>query len=237
MSRFLTSLAVDSRRELHRWVICGAIVVMAHVAGVAVALVHWADDVQGDETGDVMMVDLAPPPIDTSDQATEELPPGPEQIEAEAAPEKPVEEVQKKVEELVRADNPDVVLPEEVKPEPPKPVETAPPAPETTAPQLPKLSAKAIPTWTRQIMALLEHHKRYPAVARDRHEQGVVQLAFSLDQQGHVTSSHIAKSSGYEALDHETLELVKRAEPFPAPPSGGLPGSINLTLPIRFNLR
>jgi protein TonB len=184
-----------------------------------------------------LVIELEPLPVDVADHPTEELPPGPEQVEAEATPKKPVEEVQEKVEEMVRAEAPDAVLPEEVKPEPPTPVETQPPAPETTAPQLPKLSAKAIPTWKRQIVTLLERHKRYPSTARDHGEQGIVQLAFSLDQQGHVTTSRIIKSSGYEALDKETLELVKRAEPFPPPPAGMGAGSIDLTVPIRFNLR
>jgi protein TonB len=231
MTNLLTSLAVDSRRELQRWLICGAVVVMAH-AGLAAALVHWHDFVQGDETGETMVVDLEPLPVDVADHPAEELPPGPEQVEAETTPEKPVEEVQEKVEEMVLAQNPDVVLPEQVKPEPPKPVEMQPPAPETTAPQLPKPTAKALPTWKREVVTLLERHKRYPAIARDHGEQGVVQLSFSLDQQGHVTASRIIKSSGYEALDKETLDLVKRAEPFPPPPGG----TIDLTVPIHFNL-
>jgi protein TonB len=237
MTSPLTSLAVDSRRELQRWLICGAVVVMAH-AGLAVALANWHEFVhQGDETGVAMVIDLEPLPIDVADHPTEELPPGPEQVETEATPEKPVEEVQQKVEEVVRAEAPDVVLPEEVKPQPPTPVETQPPALETTAPQLPKLSAKAIPTWKREIVTLLERHKRYPPTARQHGEQGIVQLAFSLDQQGRVTASRIIKGSGYEALDKETLELVKRAEPFPPPPAGMAGGNIDLTVPIRFNLR
>jgi protein TonB len=236
MTSFLTSFAVDGRRELQRWFFCGAVVVMAH-AGLAAALANWHDFVHGDETGDVTVIDLEPLPVDVADHPMEELPPGPEQVEAEATPEKPVEKVQEKVEEMVLAQNPDVVLPEEVKPEPPTPVETQPPAPETTAPQLPKLSAKAIPTWTRQVVTLLERNKRYPPIARDHGEQGIVQLAFSLDRDGHVTASRIMKSSGYEALDKETLELVKRAEPFPPPPAGMAGGSIDLTVPIRFNLR
>jgi protein TonB len=235
MSSFFTSLAVDSRQELQRWVICGAVVVMAH-AGLAVALANWHDVVEGDENGDAMVIDLSPTPLDVADQPTEEIPPGPEQIEAEATPAKPVEEVQKKVEEMVRAENPDVVLPEEVKPEPPQPAVTQPPAPETTAPQLPKLSPKALPTWKREVVTLLERHKRYPADARNRGAQGIVQIAFSLDRQGHVTQSHVIKSSGYAVLDNETLELLKRAEPFPPPPTGLAGGTIDLTVPIRFNL-
>jgi protein TonB len=216
---------------LRRWVICGAVVVTAH-AGLAAVLASWHDVVEGDENGDAMVIDLAPLPIAVANQATEGLAPGPEQNQADTTPEKPVEEVQKEVEEIVRADNPDVVLPEEVKPEPSKPVETETPAPETTAPQPPRLRAKAISIWTQRISTLLERHKRYPPDARNRREQGIVQLAFSLDRQGHVTQSHIVKSSGYEVLDNETLALLKRAEPFPPPPGG----AIELTVPIRFNL-
>jgi periplasmic protein TonB len=232
VSNLFTSLAVDSRRELQRWAICGAVVVMAH-AGLAAALATWHDVVLGNENGDPMVVSLEPLPVDVAEHPTDELPPGPEQVEAEATPEKPVEQVEEKVEQMVRAENPDVALPEEVKPEPRQAVEMQPPAPETTAPELPKPSTKAISTWKREISILLERHKRYPAEARSHGEEGIVQLAFSLDRQGHVTTSRIVKSSGYQVLDHETLELVKRAEPFPPPPAG----SADLTVPIRFNLR
>ena len=64
MTSPLTSLAVDSRRELQRWLICGAVVVMAHV-GLAAALANWHDLVhQGDETGVAMVIDLEPLPVD-----------------------------------------------------------------------------------------------------------------------------------------------------------------------------
>jgi protein TonB len=229
----MTSVAVDSRRELQRWLICGAVVLMAH-AGLAVALANWHDFVQGDETGNALVIDLEPLPVDVADRPMEEFPPGPVQNEAEATPEKPVGEVQDKVEKTVRAEAPDVVLPEEVKPEPPQPVEIQLPAPETTRPPPPKPLAKATFTWRRRISTLLEQHKRYPPAARNRGEQGIVQLAFSLDGQGHVTASRIVKSSGYETLDNETLDLLKRIGSFPPPPPGE---SGELKVPIAFNIR
>ena len=227
----MTSVAVDSRRELQRWLICGAVVLMAH-AGLAVALANWHDFVQGDETGNALVIDLAPIPIAVADHPTEDLPPGPEQDQVEPTPEKPVEEVQEKVEEIVRAEAPDVVLPEEVKPKPPTPVETEPPVPETTAPQLPRVSARAISAWQRKISTLLERNKRYPPNARHG-EHGIVRLAFSLDSHGRVATSQIIQSSGYETLDKETLELLKRIQSFPPPPPGMI-GS-TLTVPINFH--
>ena len=61
-------------------------------------------------------------------------------------------------------------------------------------------------------------------------------LAFSLDRQGRVTASRIAKSSGSSALDEATLDLVRRAQPFPAPPPE-MGGEVNLSVPIRYNIR
>jgi protein TonB len=230
----MTSVAVDSRRGLRRWLICGAVVVMAH-AGLAVALANWHDLVQGDETGNALVIDLAPIPIAVADHPIEDVPPGPEKDQAEPTPEKPVEEIQEKVEEIVRAEAPDVVLPEEVKPEPPRPTETEPPESQTTAPQLPRLSARTISAWQQKISTLLERYKRYPPNARHG-ENGVVRLSFSLDRQGHVTASRIIESSGYDMLDDESLELVKRIAPFPPPPSS-MPGpSITFVVPIRYKL-
>jgi protein TonB len=227
----MTSVAVDSRRELQRWLICGGVVVVAH-AGLAAALANWHDFIQGDETGNALVIDLAPIPIAVADHPTEDLPPGPERDQVEPTPDKPVEEVQEKVEEMVRAEAPDVVLPAEVKPKPPKPTETEAPEPETTAPQLPKVSARAISAWQQKISTLLERHKRYPPNAR-HHEHGIVRLAFSLDSRGRVATSQIIQSSGYETLDNETLELLKRIQSFPPPPPGMI--GTTLTVPINFH--
>ena len=227
----MTSVAVDSRRELQRWLICGGVVVVAH-AGLAAALANWHDFIQGDETGNALVIDLAPIPIAVADHLTEDLPPGPEQDQVEPTPEKPVEEVQEKVEEVVRAEAPDVVLPEEVKPTPQTPVETESPVPETTAPQLPRVSARALSAWQRKISTLLERNKRYPPNARHG-EHGIVRLSFSLDSQGRVATSQIIQSSGYETLDNETLELLKRIQSFPPPPPGMI--GTTLTVPINFH--
>ena len=86
-------------------------------------------------------------------------------------------------------------------------------------------------------MALLERNKRYPAVAQSRREQGIAQVFFSLDRQGRVIDSRVVRSSGASVLDEEALALLRRAQPFPAPPRE-LPGEhVDLTVPIRFNLK
>jgi hypothetical protein len=51
-----------------------------------------------------------------------------------------------------------------------------------------------------------------------------------------VIETRIVRSSGAAALDEEALALLRRAQPFPAPPLE-LPGDrVDLSVPIRFNL-
>ena len=69
----------------------------------------------------------------------------------------------------------------------------------------------------------------------ERLSGGVTVLTFN--RQGRVLNSRVVRSSGASALDDEALALLRRAEPFPPPPPE-LPGArVDLTVPIRFNLR
>src|SRR5262249_27052737 len=103
----------------------------------------------------------------------------------------------------------------------------APPAPAVAAPQ----PSNAVPTWQSTLLARLEQFKRYPSLAQFRHQQGVVQLRFTMDRQGHVLSAQIVKSSGYDSLDDETLALIHRAEPLPPPPAEVAGATLSLTVP------
>ena len=168
---------------------------------------------------------------------------------------KPIEEPPP---EVAPARDPDVAIPppppQEVKQETPQRQEPRPPAPTTSAPQAipeeiaetpsapeqgqPNLNnSRAVVTWKTQIVALIERNKRYPTTAQSRREQGVAQVFFSLDRQGRVVESRIERSSGVAALDEEALALLRRAQPFPVPPSVFTEDHVTLTLPLRFNIK
>ncbi|MCB1353329.1 MAG: energy transducer TonB [Rhodobacteraceae bacterium] len=88
--------------------------------------------------------------------------------------------------------------------------------------------------WTSRLMAHLERRKRYPSGARRRHEEGVAQVRFRIDAQGHVLGVALARSSGFPELDAEVLAMVRRASPVPAPPPGA---PLDLTVPVQFRVR
>jgi protein TonB len=62
-------------------------------------------------------------------------------------------------------------------------------------------------------------------------------VSFVVDRQGHVLSSTIAKGSGSDALDRETLELLQRAQPVPTPPGDVGGAQFAFTMPILFEFR
>lgn len=56
--------------------------------------------------------------------------------------------------------------------------------------------------------------------AAARHLRGQVVVAFSVDPDGRAGDLRVAKSSGNSTVDALGLEMVREAEPFPAPPPG-----------------
>jgi protein TonB len=183
-----------------------------------------------------------------------ELPPGPQQSEAQPEPE-PAKPVEKTIElpPEPRAEPQLAVTP------PPKPVEKpkdkkpkqlhaslasahsiAEQKAERAAAPMPGASSHnpdAVPNWKSQLVARLERYKRYPSQAQSRGEQGVAQLAFSVDRSGGVHNARIVRSSGSSLLDEATLALVERAAPLPPPPPEISGAQIAIVVPIRYNIR
>jgi protein TonB len=84
------------------------------------------------------------------------------------------------------------------------------------------------------VAAHLARHKQFPAGARLGGNQGTAMVAFSIDGNGRVTEVKLVRGSGFASLDQETQAMVRRASPFPPPPSGQ---PISFTVPVTFHLR
>lgn len=79
-------------------------------------------------------------------------------------------------------------------------------------------------------------HKAYPKIAVMRGWQGDAMLELKIDREGNVLSAKVHNSSGYEALDKQALEMVKKASPFPKPPAALSGGTFTITVPVSFKL-
>lgn len=237
-----------------RWIACFALAIFFHVGGAMALLARWHEQSDLPANAPVVMIELAPVPV-APDVKPEELPPGPQQTEAEPEPvPEPIKppEIEQKPDET--PDPQLAVLPPPRPPEKPKEhkprrkheakLTTAPSHAEHHAaraaapmPGATSHNPNAVPSWKSMLLAQLERHKRYPPEAQSRGEQGIAQIAFSIDRRGHVHNPHIVRSSGSSLLDQATMSLVERAQPLPPPPPE-IPGTqIAITVPIRYNIR
>jgi protein TonB len=66
--------------------------------------------------------------------------------------------------------------------------------------------------------------------------QGDIILEVKLNGNGELIASKIVKGSGFDVLDNEGLDMVKRASPFPLPPEILKGKSFSILVPIRFKL-
>jgi len=232
----MTAIAADSY-DLRRWMLSAAAVIAIH-ATLVVRLTTWHERLPGDEGTEAIIVDLAPvvaPPTESRN----DLAPAPEQQQSKAVQDvqQPEQTPQEKIVPPPPVPDAEVKLPEEVKPAEKPKEEPTPPVPEATSPPRPRPSAAQVASWHRRIAQQVERHKGYPASARARHETGTAELAFTLDRNGKLVTSRILRTSGSAALDQETIDTVRRAQPFPPPPPN-MPGdAFDFTVPIRFNIR
>jgi protein TonB len=243
--------------EALRWGACFALALGIHAAGAAVLLARWNENSDAVANAPVILIELATLPV-APDTKPSELPPGPQQPEAQPEPE-PVKPVEKPVEKTVELPPAPQAEPLAAVTPPPKPVEkqvekrprhkhaslaSAPSTAESKAeraaapmPGAPSHNPAAVPNWKSQLVARLERYKSYPSQAQARGEQGVAQLAFSVDRSGGVHHARIVRSSGSSLLDEATLELVERAAPLPPPPPEISGAQIAIVVPIRYNIR
>lgn len=235
-------------RPLLRWSSALTLVIALHVGAVAATLSWASQQPPAAPPPAAMMVELAPLPAAPPPQ--EKPAPKP----PETPPPKPPEPVKpRKVETPKPRPRPkpaEIALPKpETIPELPPPAPapaaasapTPAPAPAPAAPAAGPLAtnpaSNALPSWQGVLLAHLEKHKRYPRAAQARRQQGVVYVAFAIDRQGNVLAHRLHQSSGYPALDQETLDLLQRAQPLPPPPADVSGERIELLVPVQFFLR
>jgi periplasmic protein TonB len=94
------------------------------------------------------------------------------------------------------------------------------------------VSPPALRHWQQDLIAQIERHKRFPIGAQGR--TGVVQVAFSIDETGRLSSVRVAISSGSAILDEAAVDLIRRAGPYPVPPAGLGASALSFVAPIRY---
>jgi len=82
------------------------------------------------------------------------------------------------------------------------------------------------------ISNIVQRHINYPPIARRMGWEGRVLIGFVLEPDGDIRDLKVLKSCGYEVLDKEALDAIRRSyKDFPKPPV-----SVVIKLPINFRL-
>ncbi len=222
IARAATWIDDEDPREMRRWIVAAAIVVVIHVVVLCPYIYLYHPEEIGDDATPISL-DMSPSD-DTVDQA--ELAPTPDQPPPQVEQPPP---------------------PPPPPPEPPQAIIEAPPPPPPPPPQVVEQqqaqpartkggAPRVAPSWATAVSRRLEQFKRYPAKARDRNEIGVVLLSFTVDRTGHVLAHEIVQGSGYPELDAEASSMIERAQPLPPFPDSMTEAQLDLTVPVRFSL-
>jgi protein TonB len=148
-------------------------------------------------------------------------------------PIKKVEPIQKKITPIIDKNATSVAQP--------MPKEEVPPSPAETISKIPNIMPQEpvtqyLESYSSLLANAIAKYKQYPKIAQMRGWQGTVVVDLEIDIKGAVISVKIKKSSTYEVLDNEALEMIKKASPFPAPPESLRGKNFNVLVPISFKL-
>ena len=148
-------------------------------------------------------------------------------------PVKKVEPIQKKITPIIDKNATSVAQP--------TPKEVAPSPPAETISKIPNIVPQEqltqhLESYSSLLANAIAKYKQYPKIAQMRGWQGTVIADLEIDSKGTVISIKIKKSSTYEVLDNEALEMIRKASPFPAPPESFRGKNFNVLVPISFKL-
>jgi periplasmic protein TonB len=230
------SSSLFKREHAFTWALCLSIAL--HLAAL-ITLPKF--DQEPLEPPKVLTVEISQP------QPVQEPQPKPEPVKPKIEP-KPIPKITPIPQPVVEKKVSPVTVQEEPPPPPvatpapkaePKPTVVAQPTP----PEPPKpvaVNQEEIDNSRNQYGSLLSReiakYKQYPKIAQMRGWQGDVAVDIQIDGNGNVLSTKIHTSSGFESLDKQALEMVKKASPFPMPPAALRAKPFNVLVPVSFRL-
>ncbi len=88
----------------------------------------------------------------------------------------------------------------------------------------------------RSLSALFARQQNYPRLAAMRGWEGEVQLRITVARKGNIVATQVVRSSGFEVLDQNAIQLVSAAGPLPQPPESLHKQEIQIIVPVRYKL-
>ena len=92
----------------------------------------------------------------------------------------------------------------------------------------------ALSLYKAELRAMIDKNKYYPAMSRRLGQTGIVVVAFTLLEDGHIIDVRIDKPSRFESLNLCALDAVKKVERFRPLPKEFGENRIDIKVPIKF---
>lgn len=109
-------------------------------------------------------------------------------------------------------------------------------APAPAAPATHTPSALALEDYGRSLSSLLARQQQYPRLAALRGWEGEVRLRLKVARKGSLVAVQVERSSGYEVLDQQALQLVQGAT-LPLPPESLGDREFQIVVPVNYRLQ
>jgi protein TonB len=109
--------------------------------------------------------------------------------------------------------------------------------PSAPVPAADTLDPQTIGQYRVAIIAAARRFKRYPRIALDNNWEGKAEIRLVIGTDGNIASISVRGLSGFEVLDQQALEMIRRAkgqEPVPTALRGK---AFTLDVPVVFSLR
>ncbi len=234
------------RLAVSDWGVALAVALGIHIGALAIWM--WAPRSSHDAGAGWVSIALAPSVAVTDDRAetqatdTEEVPPPIDQPVQEIIEPEPVRQQKPPV---PQADRPVERRPQTAVPQTAPASAAAPANAVSSAVGISTGSAQgsagiasenAIASYKALIADRMARHKRYPRSAQRRRQEGIASLQFTVQRDGTVTAHKIIRSAGFRVLDREVENTLARAAPFPPFPPDLAQDSLEIVVPIRFEL-
>lgn len=97
--------------------------------------------------------------------------------------------------------------------------------------------ATSLAQYRNAIIAAARRHRKYPRIAVENNWEGRAEVRIAIDPDGAIASIGIRTHSGYEVLDRQALEMIRKAKPVAPMPDALRGKGFVLDLPVLFRLR
>jgi periplasmic protein TonB len=117
-----------------------------------------------------------------------------------------------------------------------QPIASIAPQPAAPAAMVKQASEAMLAQYRLAVIEAARRYKRYPPVARDNNWQGRAEVHMAIGADGTIAALSVRSSSGHEILDHEALDMIRRATPKTPIPASLRGTAFTVDIPVVFSL-